>query len=182
MKNILFITVCVFVFSCNQNPDQGSSHKKIVEDNKPKNIETGSLSVDSVNGSENKTPEKCSTCFCPPPFEEAHTQVKIKYGTRHIRFCAWDFYSMSLWLRLAISQSCISKIEVFHPRLRDGLETEKEQQRKQRYYEKKYAEFLLTYAEFKTTELEEIIAEPDSYEDYSVSAASEILKRRKEKN
>lgn len=70
-------------------------------------------------------------------------------------------------------------IEVFYPSLNFNTHTEKEKQERQNRYEQKREELLQTYSNWKTEKLEEVVARTDHYADYAVSAASEILTKRK---
>lgn len=70
-------------------------------------------------------------------------------------------------------------IEVFYPSLNLNAETEKEKQNRQNRFEQKREEFLQTYSNWQTEKLEEVVAKTDHYADYAVSAANEILTKRK---
>ena len=70
-------------------------------------------------------------------------------------------------------------IEVFYPSLNLNTETEKEKRDKQNNFEQKREEFLQTYSNWETEKLQEVVAKTDHYADFAVSAANEILERRK---
>ena len=70
-------------------------------------------------------------------------------------------------------------IEVFYPSLNLNAETEKEKQETRNRYEQKRKEFLQTYSKWETEKLEEVVSKIDHYADYAVSAANEILTKRK---
>jgi len=71
-------------------------------------------------------------------------------------------------------------IEVFYPKLKLNSETEKEKQKRQNRFELKREEFLQTYSNWETEKLEEVVSRTDYYADYAVSAANEILKKRRD--
>jgi hypothetical protein len=70
-------------------------------------------------------------------------------------------------------------IEVFYPNLSLNAETEKEKQERQNYFEQKREEFQQTYSNWETEKLEEVVSRTDHYADYAISAANEILTKRK---
>lgn len=70
-------------------------------------------------------------------------------------------------------------VEVFYPSLYLNAVTEKMKQQRQHHFEQKREEFLKTYSNWETEKLEEVVAKTDHYADYAISAANEILTKRK---
>ncbi len=90
MRNITLILTVLFFVSCSQVEKKESKSETLnpqteKSEVKPAQTET----VPTVDK------EEVKKCLCPKPFNTTKTQIKISYGERFLKFCAWDYDTVS---------------------------------------------------------------------------------------
>lgn len=90
MRNIIIILTILILISCNQTEKKGSSSNTLKT--KTDLVENENLQVDTASVLDKTTENKC---LCPEPFNTTKTQIKILYEDRFLKFCAWDYDTVS---------------------------------------------------------------------------------------
>jgi hypothetical protein len=90
MRYIIIILTISVLISCNQVEKKDNSSN--VSKSLTELSESKTLQADTASILDKKLENEC---LCPEPFNTTKTQVKILYGDRFLKFCAWDYDTVS---------------------------------------------------------------------------------------